>query len=714
VLEAFFRPRGVAVVGASREKGKVGHDVLQNLIRYEFEGGIYPINPKADEILGLKCYKSVSEVPGEVDLAIVVVPAKIVPMVIDDCGSKGVGGAIIISAGFKEVGREGAELEREVIARARNHGVRIIGPNCLGLIDTTSSLNASFAAGMPDRGSIAFISQSGAFGTAILDWALCERQGFSKFISVGNKADVDESDLLEAIGKDEETNVILAYLESVSDGRHFLEAAREVTRRKPVVILKSGVTSAGAKAASSHTGALAGSDAAYTAAFKQAGVLRAHTVEELFDTATAFGLQGTIRGNRVAIVTNAGGPGIIATDAVENCGLTMAEFGRETLNQLSSALPPAANIYNPVDVIGDAGADRYDAALKAVIAADRVDGIIVIVTPQTSTRIAETAALVCRQAAATDKPVLACFMGGERIREGFDTLNNGGVPNYPFPERAVMSMDAMRRHHEQSQVPTEAPPRFAISSHRAAEVIDEACHEGRYDLGETKAREVMQAYGFRMPESLLAADADAVAAAAEKLGYPVVMKIASKDILHKSDVGGVKVGLENEDEARRAFRAIVESARRRVPDAIIDGVLVQEMAPSGKEVILGMNRDPQFGPMIMFGLGGIYVEVLKDVSFRLAPLTRRDAKTMIHEIRSLALLRGARGEKPSDLGAIVDGLLRLSQLVTDFPQIAELDINPLVVYPEGEGALALDARLGLAPKRVQASQGPTVVAGSAD
>ena len=698
MLEPFFRPRGIAVVGASREQGKVGHDVLQNLIKYEFQGGIYPINPKADEILGLKCYKSVSEVPGEVDLAVVVVPAKIVPMVIDDCGSKGVSGAIIISAGFKEVGREGAELERDVVERARKHGVRVIGPNCLGLIDTASSLNASFAAGMPDRGSVAFISQSGAFGTAILDWALRERQGFSKFISVGNKADVDESDLLEAIGGDEETNVILAYLESVSDGRRFLEVTREVTRRKPVVILKSGVTSAGAKAASSHTGALAGSDAAYTAAFAQVGVLRAHSVQELFDTATAFGLQGAIHGNRVAIVTNAGGPGIIATDAVENSGLTMAEFGRETLDQLSSALPPAANIYNPVDVIGDAGADRYDTALKAVIADERVDGVLVMVTPQTSTRIAETAVLVCRRAAATDKPVLACFMGGERISEGFDTLNEGGVPNYPFPERAVMAMDAMRRHHEQSQRPVESPPRFAIDTKPVAEVIAAACRKGRYELGETEAREVMQAYGFRMPRSLPAATADAAVAAAENLGYPVVMKIASKDILHKSDVGGVKVGLEDEDEARRAFHAILESARQRVPDAIIDGVLVQEMAPSGKEVILGMNRDAQFGPMVMFGLGGIYVEILKDVSFRLAPMTRQDARAMIRQIRSFALLRGARGEKPSDLEAIVDGLLRLSQLVTDFPQIAELDINPLVVYPEGEGALALDARLELVPR----------------
>lgn len=696
MLEEFFAPRAVAVVGASREPGKVGHDVLRNLQKYGFRGAIYPINPKAEEILGLRCYASIGEVPGPVDLAVIVVPARFVPAVVDDCGRKGVRGLIIISAGFKEVGRDGAELERQVVEIARRHSMRIIGPNCLGLINTHARLNASFAAGAPAEGNVAFISQSGAFGTAILDWALHERRGFSKFVSVGNKADVDESDLLKAIGQDNETEVILIYLEGLNDGRKFVEVARAVTRRRPVVVLKAGGTAAGARAASSHTGALAGSEAAYEAAFRQTGILRARTVEELFDYASAFSLQGRMAGHRVAIVTNAGGPGIIATDAVERSALTMATLARETVERLRPALPPAANLYNPVDVIGDAGPDRYDAALQAVAADPGVDGIIVIVTPQSTTKVEETAAVVGRAAAATDKPVLACFMGGERISAGLRVLADGGVPNYPFPERAVAALDAMSRYSAYTLRPESQVESFPVDREQVAAVLSRARAAGKFELAEADARAIIAAYGFRTPASILASTPDAAVQAAEQIGYPVVLKIASPDILHKSDIGGVRVWLSDPQSVRQAFGEIVEGARRRLPLARLEGCLVQPMIMGGKEVILGMNRDPQFGPMLMFGLGGIYVEVLRDVAFRLAPLTPADAMSMIREIRSLPLLRGTRGEKPSDLSAIVEGLLRLSQLAMDFPEIVELDLNPLVVYPVGEGAVALDCRLSLA------------------
>ena len=696
MLESFFEPHSVAVVGASRESGKVGHDVLRNLIQYGFEGAIYPINPKADEILGLKCFASIRDVPGEVELVVVVVPARFAVQVIEDCAAKKVRAVIIITAGFKETGREGAELERQVVKIARQSNMRIVGPNCLGLISTASKLNASFAAGMPEKGDIAFLSQSGAFGTAILDWAIGEHIGFSKFISVGNKADVDETALIEAIGADDESSVLLGYVESIQHGSDFMRVARAVTKHKPVVLFKSGRTAAGAQAASSHTGALAGSDNAYAAAFRQSGVLRASDVVDMFDWGLAFSFQKYVQGPKVALVTNAGGPGIITADAIEKSSLTMASFSKSTIDTLREALPPTANLYNPVDIIGDARPDRYDVALRAVLGDPGVDGAIVILTPQTVTDPLGTADVVADAAAETDKPVLACYMGGTRTVDGFKRLMARRVPVYPFPERAVSAMDALHRQRLWIESPESDVPRFEVDRNKVESLFRQATESGRLQLGEQEAREVITAYGFRVPTSRFVTGPEAAAQAALEIGFPVVMKVSSPDILHKSDVGGVRVGLESEDQVEDACLAMIERVRRRMPNADVRGVLVQEMVRGGKEVILGMTRDPQFGPMLMFGLGGIYVEVLKDVSFRIAPITRADAESMMHEIRSHALLRGVRGEPPVDLAAVSGGLLRLSQLVTDFPEIIEIDVNPLLAFPRGQDAIALDARLSLA------------------
>lgn len=695
MLEKFFEPRSVAVIGASREAGKIGNDVLRNLIQYGYKGKLYPINPKSDEIMGLPCYKSVKDVPGEVDQAVICIPAKFALEAVRDCAAKKVPAIVIITAGFKEMGREGAELERQVVEVAAQSGMRIVGPNCLGIINTATSLNASFAAGMPERGDIAFLSQSGAFGTAVLDWAIGEKIGFSKFVSVGNKADVDETSLLEAIGGDHDTKVLLGYIESVQHGPEFMKIARSVTRRKPVVLFKSGNTAAGAKAASSHTGALAGSDKAYVAAFSQTGILRAEQVVDMFDWGLAFSYQHGIKGPNVALVTNAGGPGIIATDAIEKSRLKMAPLAKETVEDLRKRLPPAANFYNPIDVLGDAKADRYDFAIRAALKDPNVDGVIVVLTPQTSTEPLPTAEALVKAAGEFGKPVVAAFMGGPASAEGFRYLMRNRVPCFPFPERAVSAMNALYRQRLWLDTPVGEAPVFKVNRDAVAKIFKQLRAAGRTQLGEIEAREVISAYGFRLPKSILAPTAQEAVKAAECIGFPVVMKISSPDILHKSDVGGVKVGLKSAAEVESAFAAMMESVRKRMPKADIHGVLVQQMAGGGKEVILGMTRDPQFGPMLMFGLGGIYVEVLKDVSFRVAPITRADAEAMVNEIRAIALLKGARGQAPADLDAVIEGILRLAQLCLDFPEIVEIDVNPLLAFPRGEGAMAIDARIVL-------------------
>ena len=693
MLEHFFSPQTVAVVGASREEGKVGHDLFKNLVNHGYKGKIYPVNPHADNILGIKTYTALKEIPDKIDLAVIVVPAPYVGKTVDECIEKGIDSVIVISAGFKESGIDGTARERELYQKIKQHSIRMLGPNCLGLIDTQSALNASFAADMPVPGNIAFFSQSGALCTSILDWAVNECIGFSKFISMGNKTDIDEVALIKAIENDASTKIILVYLEGVKNGTEFINAAKEITKKKPMIVVKSGGTTAGAKAASSHTGTLAGAEKAFDAAFKQSGILRAVTIEELFDYARIFSFQQLPKGPHIALITNAGGPGIIAADAVERSKLKMASFSKDTIDTLRSFLPAMANVYNPVDVLGDAKADRYKFVIEKVVQDPNVDAVLIILTPQAMTEIEKTAEVITEIANRTDKPIVTSFMGGKRIENSLKIMCQRKVPNYSFPERAVTAIEAMYKYTLWQKRPATKAKIFDVQKGNVASFLEKMKQTGRQHLNEEEARQVISAYGFRIPKSILATSEIEAVKAAEEIGYPVVIKISSPDILHKSDFGGVRIGIKNEREVRNCFCDITQKARRLMPDAEIKGVLVQQMITGGKEVIVGMSRDPQFGPLLMFGLGGIYIEILKDVSFRIAPIGLNEAEEMIQEIRSFPLLKGARGERPVDTNTVVDDILRLSQMVTDFPEIIEMDINPLIVFPEGGGTMALDARI---------------------
>ncbi len=695
-LDAFFSPQSIAVIGASTNTSKLGYAVLDNLVNGDFlrDGRkVYPINPKADEILGLPAYPVVSDIPGPIDLAVIVIPYPLVPEAMRTCGEKGIPAVIVISAGFREAGMDGLEREQELIEITNEYNIRLIGPNCLGVINTVIPMNASFSAGLPPQGPMDFMSQSGALGTAILDWAQAGRLGLSKFVSLGNKADVSETDLLRAWAKDPTSNVILSYMEGLPDGQEFISVAREVSKIKPIVALKSGVTQAGSRAVSSHTGSLAGSEQAYEAAFRQSGILRAHSLQDLFDMARAFGYLSPLQGDQIAIVTNAGGPGILATDALERAGLKLARFKPETIKALEQFLPDAASAANPIDVLGDARADRYRFALEQVIESPSVDGILVILTPQAMTEIVETADVITEISEKVDIPILASFMGEARVEAGIETMAKHNVPNFAFPERAAMVLQAMSQYREYSARPLPNFESFDVDKKAVRETIDRVLDEGRLSIGDAEAKSILIAYGLQAPPSEIAETAEKAVEIAADMGYPVVLKIASPDILHKTDVGGVKVGLQNATDVRDAFDLITYRSQRYLPEANLWGCQVQKMVPSGLEILIGMNRDPQFGPLVTFGLGGIYVEALKDASFRIAPFSRDEAAQMLTEIRAKALLDGVRGEPPVDKETLIEALLRIGQLVLDFPEIAELDINPLIVYEEGRGGVALDMRL---------------------
>lgn len=697
-LAAFFTPNSVAVIGASSDPDKLGHAILNNLI----EGGfltdnrrLYPINPRAGMILGLPAFASVQEVADEIDLALIAIPYPFVPEALITCGEKGIGAVIVISAGFREAGMDGLRREQELSEICQRYAIRLIGPNCLGVIDSNTPLNASFAAGMPPSGPMAFMSQSGALGTAILDWALGGKLGLCKFVSLGNKADVSEIDLLLAWEHDPNVGVILIYSEGLPDGQEFIRTARQVSRSKPIVIVKSGVTQAGSRAVSSHTGSLAGSEQAYQAAFNQANVLRALSMQDLFDQALAFAYLPRLKGNRVAIVTNAGGPGILATDALERAGMRLARFEADHIRAMEEFLPDAASAANPVDVLGDARADRYRFALEQVTADPNVDAVLVILTPQAMTEIPETAQMICDLAARSPIPILTSFMGEARIEAGTSILEAHRVPNFPHPERAALALKAMDTYRSYLLKPDPQPESFEVDRQAVKDILQETRAAGRVTIGDAEARGILQAYGMQIPASELAPDADAAVAAADRVGYPVVLKIASPDILHKTDVGGVKVGLDSAADVRDAFDLITYRAQRYLPEARLWGCLVQKMVPKGLEILIGMNRDPQFGPLITFGLGGIYVEILKDAAFRVAPISRQEATEMLGELRASALLDGVRGEPAVDKEVLIETLLRISQLVTDFPEITELDINPFIAYAEGRGGIAIDMRLVL-------------------
>ena len=692
-MEHLFDPSSVAVVGASQKPGKIGHDILNNLLQYGYGGAVYPINPRAQEILGCKAYPDLESVPSKIDLAVVAVPPAAVMSVVEQCGKKKVDSVVIITAGFKEIGPDGARLEEELAMRARDLGIRIVGPNCLGVIDTTSSLNASFASGMPFAGHIGFFSQSGALCVAILDWALGENVGFSRFVSLGNKMDISETEIMLSLGQDENTRVILGYLESIEDGPRFMKVAREVSETKPIIITKSGTTSAGARAASSHTGALAGSNHAFRAAFNQSGIIRAESTQELFLYALAFANQPLPKGPGLAIITNSGGPGILAADACDRSSLHLILIRKKTADRLREFLPPTASVYNPVDIIGDASHERYEKTMEVILKDKLIEAVLILLTPTAAVDPEAVARGIVELAKDADKPIMTVFMGEKRVRAARKIFQDHAIPTYNYPEDAIAALDAMLSYRQWREQPERQYRGFEADTRGVRKIFASVVKQHRHDLIESEARRILKAYGFKLPESRTARTTKEAVKAASEIGYPVVMKIASPDVLHKSDMGGVRVGLENETMVEDAFFEITSNIQLRQPRARILGVMVQEMIPQGREVILGITRDIQFGPMIMFGLGGIYVEVLKDVAFRIAPLSVEEADAMIRDIRSFPLLRGVRGEPPADIEGIRDALLRLSQMAIDFPEIIEADINPLLVCPEGQGVVALDARI---------------------
>ncbi len=694
-IDILFNPRSIAVIGASSAKGKLGNDVMRNLIDSGFPGRIYPINPKGGDILGMQVFRSVKDIPGDVDVAVIVIPAKFVLPAIEECGEKGVKALVIITAGFKEIGHEGHEAEKKIIEVAEKYGMIVQGPNCLGIVNTHAPYNASFSAGTPSKGTIAFASQSGALMTGILDWSLMERIGFSKFVSLGNKAQLDEADFVEAFGRDEHSTFILLYIESVVDGRKFMKACKKVVPHKPIFVVKSGVSAAGARAASSHTGSLAGSDTAYDVAFKQCGVMRATSMAELFDVANVFDDMYLPKGKRVSIVTNAGGPGILTTAACETMGLEIASLGNDTLEYLKSNLPPAASVYNPIDALGTAQPEDYQICIEASLRDENVDSVLVLVTPQAMTKEAETAQVVVdAHKKYPNKPVIAVFMGGNSMVYPRIILTEGGIPVFDFPERAVHALSELYKYTiKRDNVKDETIPLFNVNKGEVEKIIQNVREDKRRVLLGSEAHAIAEAYGIPVARIRLATSADEAKKLAEELDYPVVLKIASPDIVHKSDIGGIKVGLKTPEEIEAAFVEIVENARKHMPNAIVYGVDVQEMAEKGKELIIGCSRDVQFGPLIMFGAGGIFVNYLKDISFRLAPMTRADASELIQETKMGTLLKGVRGEAPSDLIAIEDTILRISQLVTDFEEIVELDINPAFAYVKGKGVSAVDVKI---------------------
>jgi acetyltransferase len=698
MLETLLYPKAVAVIGASRNADKVGHAVLANLVNGGFSGTIVPVNPEAKEVLGLKCHPSLEEYRGPVDLSVIVIPEKQVKAALQDSIAAGAKSVIVITAGFKEVGKAGARAEQELVEICQAGGVRMVGPNCLGVLNTGHHLNATFAPSVPPAGKISVISQSGALCVAILDWAANQKLGLGKVISFGNKADLNEVDFIQALAEDKETKVIAGYLENIEEGDKFLRIAEQAAAVKPVVILKVGITSAGAKAAASHTGSLAGADIAYGAAFKRAGVIRAENFEALFDYATAFAMQPLPNGESVAIITNAGGPGIMAADAAESLGLKMVSPSPQSEKKLRAFLPDSAALGNPIDVIGDAEPDRFVKAFEVMQEDEKIDGIVVVATPQNMTRpleLAEKLAAAHRKGG-SKKPVLAVFMGGKEVAAAKDKLMALGIPNYPSPDRAVTAFRAMCDYAAWRRRPARIVTRFPVNRRRVDRIIQAQIRSGVAQVGEVEAKEILRAYDFNVLGGHLARTGDEAVETAERLGYPVVLKISSPDIIHKSDFGGVRINLANAEQVRDAFDLMMLRIQKRAPNAHLRGAYVEKMGQRGREVILGMTRDPQFGPMLMFGLGGIFVEVMKDVTFHLAPITAEEAMQMLKGTRSYALLQGARGQAPVDLEALAGALQRISQLATDYPEIIELDVNPFIVGPVGVQAYVADARMTLA------------------
>ena len=705
IMDKFFKPESVAVVGASTREGSVGHILVDNLQKSGFPGQIYPINPKATEILGLKAYPSLTAAGAPVDLAVICIPIKGVPEIIKECGLLRIKAAIIISAGGKEAGEEGLAIDRAIHEEAQKADVRYFGPNCMGLLCPGSKLNASFAPFSANPGSLAFISQSGALGSAILGWATQNHIGFSHFISVGTMADLDFADLIDYLGGEISAKSILIYMEGITSPRRFMSAARAVSRIKPVILSKSGRTEAGARAAASHTGAMAGLDEAYNAAFRRAGIIRVQTVRQLFDCAEALGKAQRPVSGGLGIITNAGGPGVMAIDALAGWRAEPAALSSDTSKKLSEFLPPFWSHGNPVDILGDATEERYLKALQVCLQAPELAGLVVILTHQAMTDPTRIAEAMVPEIKKQGKPVLAVWMGGEDVAEGMRILSDGGVPVYETPEQAIdtfMAMYSYTRNLELLQeTPARLPRELEVNRQQAQAYIQECLKRQSEVLTEIEAKAILAAYGIPVTPTVSASSSQAAARSATQLGYPVVMKIHSPQITHKTDVGGVKLGLKNEDEVRAAFDEITQSARSHAPEAQILGVTIQPLVKSiDFELIVGTKKDLQFGPIILFGLGGIYAEVLRDVAIELPPLNLMLAERLMQRTRVYRLLQGYRNLPPANLEKLAEMLMRLAQLVTDFPEIVELDINPLFIS-EGK-LLAGDARMIVQPSPVPA------------
>lgn len=695
-LDAIFAPETIAVIGVSTQKGKVGHDIFANILSGGFTGTLYPVNPKAKSVLSVKCYTSIKNIPDPIDLGMIILPPKAALQAVEDCIVKGVKGIVIVSAGFKEVGGEGAQIEKEIKTLCANARVRLVGPNCLGVINPSEkvSLNASFSARMPAPGNVSFISQSGALCTAVLDYAADKGFGFSKFISIGNKADVDELDLLRYYYNDPDTDVVMIYMEELSrSAEEFISEVREMTsgtNPTHVIAIKSGSSDAGARAAASHTGALAGSDALYDAIFTMSGILRCVSVNQLFDYAQAFAGNKYPTGDKIAIITNAGGPGIIATDMSEQSGLKLAQFSEDTIKELKKHLPATANFHNPVDVIGDAAKDRYENTLATVLGDRGVDAVLIILTPQSMTDAIGTAQVIVNIARNSIKPIVCSFMGVVDVSDGVKLLQKHKIPVYQFPESAARSLGALRQGMK--WLFRKILPQFNLEydTVKAKEIIEKYLKEDKMVLGELDGNELLKCYGFKTLPMALSKNKTDACKIADRIGYPVVMKIVSPDILHKTDAGGVIVGIEEGKGVEEAFETILERAKAYNPEAQIEGVLIQKMAPKGKEVILGLSKDSVFGHAVMFGLGGIFVEVYKDVAFRLSPMGRNVARRMVKSVKGYPILKGLRGEKPSDIEIVEKHIVSLKAMADNHPMIKELDINPLFVHEEGEGATVAD------------------------
>ncbi len=703
-LKYIFEPQSVAVIGASKTIGTVGYGIFSNILQSNFQGAVYPVNPKYNNIMSVKAYKDILTVPEAVDMAVICVPSEAVVNVIKQCAKKGVKGIVVITAGFKEIGEEGKKLEDEIIAIAKKNDIALIGPNVLGVINTQKeiSLNANFALKMPKAGNVALVSQSGAIGVAALDYAHQHDLGISKFVSIGNKAVIDESDVLEYLIDDEATKIITIYAEDIKYPARFLEMAKKANAKlKPILIIKTGRSVRGAIATHSHTGALSTSDTAYDALFAQCGVIRVETLDELFEFAEGFTCFKQPKGNRIVVVTNGGGLGVIATDAAERYGLEMTTFEPETLKALKAKLPPTANIHNPVDIIGDADAQRLSNTLTEIVKDKNVDAIIVSILPTVETDMDAIAANLCDFAKAhPDMPILGNLMSLEPEPAFNKVLEKADIPNFDFPETDIRVLAAMIKYYEWIKQPQVEVTKFKVNKHQVQEVLNAIRKDKRIHLSETESYKILEAYGMKVIKYSIAKDLNNAISAANKIGYPVVLKIISPDILHKIDVGGVKINLKDDSELKKAFKEITESVATQKPNAEIQGFLIEEFfTEKSIEVIVGANGIKSFGSLIMFGLGGTFVELFKDVAFRLAPLTRHDAMNMIKETKGYKILKGFRGQSAYDIESIVDYLLRISQLVTDFPEIKELDLNPIKVLDEGKGVVIFDAKIILADEQ---------------